>query len=288
MVDMAEYLWTKQYDDNWYQMLSINLYDTHAEVIEWMKSTKNEEIVGRTIMLEDPTAFLRSYQTKSEDEFEKLMDKKDERGILDLDHIHRHCERHSLKYKTGGLPLGSARRKYREEQKDIQTTKLAIALDMCHEAPKFLFGTDKQPANEKIGLGLLENAALVGIYGAYGMMAQYYLYKNKRGEAIAVARKGIANGDPLSMYIVSVLYREGADFENLSNNATGKPDMEKAVEWCLKAARGGWIRAMRDLNKYIHKGLLVPDTKLYLELLVIQAKYNTIAMKNRKAKQKEA
>lgn len=285
---MAEYFWTKQYDDNWYQMLSINLHDTHAEVIEWMQSTSKEEIYGRTITIEDPTAFLHSYQTQTEDEFEQQMDKKDERGILDLDHIHRHCERHGLKYKMEGLPLGAARRKYREKQKDIQNTKLAIALDMCHEAPKFLFGTDKQAANEKIGLGLLENAALVGIYGAYGMMAQYYLYKNKRGEAIAAARKGIDNGDPLSMYTISVLYREGADFENLSNLTTGKPDMEKAVEWCLKAARGGWIRAMRDLNKYIHKGDLVPDTKLYLELLVIQAKYNTIAMRNHKAKQKEA
>ncbi len=285
---MAELLWTKQYDDNWYQMLSVNLYDTHVEVIEWLKSIKNEEIVGRTLTVENPEAFLRSYHVNSDEEFERQMDYKDERGILDLDHIHRHCERHSLKYKMEGLPLGAARRKYREQQKDLQNTKLSIALDMCHEAPKFLFGTDKQPADEKIGLGLLENAALVGIYGAYGMMAQYYLYKNKRGEAIAAARKGIANGDPLSMYIISVLYREGADFENLTNMRTGKPDMEKAVEWCLKAARGGWIRAIRDLNKYIHKGLLVPDTKLYLELLVIQAKLNSISMKIHKAKKEEA
>lgn len=172
---MAEFFWTKQFDNKWYLTLTINLGVSQTDVIEWMRTDKNEDIYGRTLTVEaDLPAFFNSFKVKSEEEFEDLMDKKDEMEILDLDHILRHCERHSLKYKIEGPTLGTARRKYFENQKEIQSIKLSIAWDMCNEAVKFLYGTDGRDVNEKFGLGLLENAALAGIYGAYGIMAQYF------------------------------------------------------------------------------------------------------------------
>ncbi|MCM1139180.1 MAG: hypothetical protein NC453_11480 [Muribaculum sp.] len=273
---MAEYFWMKQLDGEWYQMLTINLHAEEAEVIEWMQTVENETIWGRTLTVEDTTAFLHSYAVKSESDFESLMEKKNEKGLLTLDNIHRHCERHCLKYKIEGLPLGAAKREYRKEILAHEQEKLKKAWESYDKGVELLYDKNRTDRDINQGLWLLTEAAAGGCEIANGRLAFYYWSKHQRGDAAYAARIGASQGDPLSMYVLSELYREGADFENLTNLPTEKPNMEKAVEWCLKSARGGWRRAMRRLNEYIHAGLLVPDTKLYLELLILQGKFNTM------------
>lgn len=273
---MIDYCWMKQVDDEWYQMLTVNLYNDKVEVVEWMQTIDNEDYFGRTLTIEDPTAFMRSYHVKSERDFEKLMEAKNEKGILTLDNIHRHCERHQLKYKIEGKTLGAARLEYLKELDEEDLRQRDKARELYDQGVNFLLGKNGEKKDLQKAIWLLEHAAIGGCKKAEGRLAKYYYYKHKRHEAIVYAQRGSDVGDPMSMYILSLLYRDGADFENLSDYLTGKPDMALAAKWCLKSAKKGWYQAMRDLNRYIHNGHLVPDTKLYLELLVLQAKFNNI------------
>lgn len=277
---MAEYSWMTPQNDEWYRMLNINLFASQTEVYEWLQTIDGEIITGRTLTVDDTTAFLRSYQVKTERDFERIMDEKNERGVLDLDNIHRHCERHNLKYTIEGPKLGTARRKYNEEQAQAEQALKEELRRTYREGMRYLRGVDGHERDVPRGLALLEDAAYKGFDYAYGSLSAYYRSKNMYGKAIRKASAGARNEDPMSMHVLSLLYRDGADFKHLSDTLTGTPDMKKTVNWCLKAALAGFLPAMRDVNRYIHEGLLVPDTKLYLELLVLQAKYNSFHQLN--------
>lgn len=247
-------------------------YTTTAEgsiaFTEQMENPETGEVVdGRTITIDSYIDFARLIGVSDIRPLDTVMKDKAARGLLNVDYLHRFAELHSLTYSITGDRMFAAYRKYCEQARKEMLDKKSYYKDMGREGQRLLYGIyGGYGMNKEKGLVLLHEAMENGDMSSLLLLTGYYADNKQWGNAARYALNGAKRGDLVSMAYLSRLYEKGADFENFTDNL-GEPDYANAVEWCLKAAEGGYKREINQLNYYIHKGYLEPDSKRYVRLL---------------------
>lgn len=260
---------TRQRNKMWNDRMAYTITDNGSIAFtEQMENPGTGEVVdGRTINIDSYTVFAQLIGVSDDRPLDTVMNDKASRGLLYVDYLHRFAELHSLTYSITGDRMFAAYRKYCEQARKDKLDKESYYGDMGREGRTLLYGIyGGYGMNQEKGLKLLHEAMENGDMPSLLLLTGYYANNEQWGKAARYALDGAKSGDLVSMAYLSRLYEKGADFENFTDNL-GDPDHANAVEWCLKAAEGGYKREINQLNYYIHKGYLDPDSKRYVRLL---------------------
>lgn len=270
----------------WIESISVELSSSNVSILEWMQNLESDDVIeGRSLSIDNPTAFLKELGVKSEVGFETTLQGKLDKGLLTIDHFHAFCERHRLNYSLTGRTLITELREYNKEKREHQAQEFAQGKELYEEGRGLLYGNESSSSDVSQGIQSLVRSAKFGYKYAYGELAMYFTRRGHFDEAEKMAKEGAKQSEPRSMYFLALSYERKADFPAISPE-TKANYYQKATKLCLWAAEIGYIPAMRRVNKYIHEGILTPDTKLYLELLVLTARYNTRCRPRHQQKQK--
>lgn len=265
---------TRQRNKMWNDRMAYTLTGNGSIAFtEQMENPGTGEVVdGRTINIDSYADFARLAGVSDNHPLDAVMNDKATRGLLNVDYLHRFAELHSLTYSITGDRMFAAYRKYCEQARQNKSDKESYYEDMGWEGFRRLYGCIfcGFAKNPEKGLKLLHEAMENGDMHARNILTDYYANNEQWGKAARYALDGAKSGDLVSMAYLCRLYEKGADFENFTDNL-GDPDLASAIEWCVKSVEGGNHREISQLNYYIHKGYLAPDSKRYVKILKVQA-----------------
>lgn len=264
---------TRQRNKMWNDRMAYTITDNGSIAFtEQMENPETGEVVdGRTISIDSYTVFAQLIGVSDDRQLDTVMNDKASRGLLYVDYLHRFAELHSLTYSITGDRMFAAYRKYCEQARQEKSDKESYYKDMGWEGRELLYGSfGGFGKDQEKGLKLLHEAMENGDMNARNTLTGYYADNEQWGKAARYALDGAMRGDLVSMAYLSRLYEKGADFENFTDNL-GDPDLASAIEWCIKSVEGGNHREISQLNYYIHKGYLDPDSKRYVKILKVQA-----------------
>lgn len=276
---------TRQRNKMWNDRMAYSTTDNGSIAFtEQMENPGTGEVVdGRTINIDSYADFARLVGVSDNHSLDAVMNDKASHGLLNVDYLHRFAELHSLTYSITGDRMFAAYRKYCEQARQDKSDKESYYKDMGLEGRRLLYGSfGGFGKNQEKGLKLLHEAMENGDMHARNILTGYYANNEQWGKAARYALDGAKSGDLVSMAYLCRLYEKGADFENFTDNL-GDPDLASAIEWCVKSVEGGNKREIGQLNYYIHKGYLDPDSKRYVKILKIQAQRTKEILEHLKA-----
>ena len=267
------------FNDNLIECLRFNLYSGFSiieEILLDKEALDSELVVGRTMDIDDTASMLLALGVKSEEEFESYLQDKADKGTLTIEYMVRICENNGLTYNVEGHKLRYEFNQFNKKKEEEKIKGWIEAREECREARKYMHAVPTTyPLDMHKAYLLLSDASLKRAYPpAYGLMANYYMKELEWGLAAQYALEGAECGDLKSMHLLALLYEQGTDFVNFTNNI-GVRDYDNAVRWCKEAAMRGLPEGMNMFNRLIHEGHIDPKSEEIVKILEICARKQT-------------
>ena len=224
---------------------------------------------GRTLVMEDVGAF-EDASGYSLDELDDYLTNRLGCDKLNLEYLHRLCERKFIPYRLGGERLTTAYNRYLKTARSASDERLHLGRALFAKGLAAML--DPNVDKEMIA-DLFRQAIANGFLPAYSELANMYLSIGNEAKALEIYDQGIKAGD-----VNSIAQKATILTEKSSESSSRKAVYKKAATEFLKAAERGYITgAAEGIGRLMEDNEYTPSADIYMKIIALSAKSRRIA-----------